>query len=291
MWPPSLSVPDVAVSGSVLEEPAVRGLVLPANIASVFPQQFDLLTGVAGVPQGVPQVLTWTRVRLDGLFKTTNDKKSGPTFDCSVSGSMSSQLSNIGMLRGKNWILPYGTVIFSNWSTRKVSNVISVTAEFSNNHVCSWRHPWVNQSFLIHWSWTISNVIISKHYYFFISSRIGYLQLDAWFCHGSERICLPVDLFHLLPHHHVETGAVLVPEDKPCVVVVRYRVHMKRPFKVYTAEGGVAWWRDRCHRSAVIKYNILYNWWELNVLFWFKWSCESNVHVLFGLQFTCLICI
>ena len=89
MCPLTLSVPDVAVSRSMLEEPAVRGLVLPANISSVFPQQFDLLTGVAGVPQGVPQVLTGTRVRLDGLSKTTNNKKSGPTFDCSLLRSMS----------------------------------------------------------------------------------------------------------------------------------------------------------------------------------------------------------
>lgn len=69
------SVPDVAVSRSVLEEPAIRRLVLPADIASIFPQEFDLVTRVAGVPQGVPQVFTWTRVRLDSLFKTTSDKK------------------------------------------------------------------------------------------------------------------------------------------------------------------------------------------------------------------------
>lgn len=56
------SVPDVAISGTVLEEPAVGGLVLPANVASIFPQQFDLVAGVASVPQGIPQVLTRTRV-------------------------------------------------------------------------------------------------------------------------------------------------------------------------------------------------------------------------------------
>lgn len=56
------SVPDVSISGTVLEEPAVGGLVLPANVASIFPQQFDLVAGVACVPQGIPQVLSWTRV-------------------------------------------------------------------------------------------------------------------------------------------------------------------------------------------------------------------------------------
>lgn len=78
---------------------------------------------------------------------------------------------------------------------------------------------------------------------------LNYLQLDAWFCHRSERVCLPVDLFHLLPHHHVETGAVLVPEDKSRVVVVRYRVYMKRPFKIHAAESSVTWWRS-CHTQV-----------------------------------------
>lgn len=65
--PFTLSIPDVAVGRSVLEEPAVRGLVLPSHIASVFPEEFDLVTSVTGVPQGVPQVLPRTSVGLDSL--------------------------------------------------------------------------------------------------------------------------------------------------------------------------------------------------------------------------------
>lgn len=65
IWP----VPDVSISWSVLQEPAVRSLVLPADIASIFPEEFDLVTRVAGVPQGVPEVFTWTCVRLDSLFR------------------------------------------------------------------------------------------------------------------------------------------------------------------------------------------------------------------------------
>ena len=70
---------------------------------------------------------------------------------------------------------------------------------------------------------------------------VQYLQLNPRLCHGPEGVGLPVDLLHLLPHHHVEAGRVLVAEDKACVVVVRYRVHMKRPFKVHSAERSVAW--------------------------------------------------
>lgn len=66
--------------------------------------------------------------------------------------------------------------------------------------------------------------------------KSNYLELDAWLCHGSERVRLPVDLLHLLPHDHVEAGAVLVAKDKSCVIVVCYRIHMKRPFKIHSAE-------------------------------------------------------
>lgn len=58
VWP----VPDESIGWSVLQEPAVRSLVLPADIASIFPEEFDLVTRVAGVPQGIPQVFTWTCV-------------------------------------------------------------------------------------------------------------------------------------------------------------------------------------------------------------------------------------
>lgn len=65
-----VTVPDVAVSRPVLEEPAVRGLIFPANIASVFPQELHLLGGVARVPQSVPQVFTWTCVWFHCLKKS-----------------------------------------------------------------------------------------------------------------------------------------------------------------------------------------------------------------------------
>lgn len=46
-------LPDVAVGGPVLQEPAVGGFVLPADVAGVLPQKLDLVAGVAGVPQRV----------------------------------------------------------------------------------------------------------------------------------------------------------------------------------------------------------------------------------------------
>lgn len=60
--PGTEAVPDVAVGGPVLEEPAVGGFVLPADITSIFPQEFHLVTGVPRVPQGVPQILPWACV-------------------------------------------------------------------------------------------------------------------------------------------------------------------------------------------------------------------------------------
>lgn len=70
---------------------------------------------------------------------------------------------------------------------------------------------------------------------------MDHLELDSRFCHSSEWVCLPVDLLHLLPHHSVEAGAVLVSKDKPCIVVVCYCVHMKRAFEVHSAERRVPW--------------------------------------------------
>lgn len=62
-----LFVPDVSNLGSVLEEPAVGDLVLPANVPRVLPQEADLLGGVTCVPEGVPHILTRTRLRLHNL--------------------------------------------------------------------------------------------------------------------------------------------------------------------------------------------------------------------------------
>lgn len=54
-------LPDVAVRRAVLQEPAVGGFVLPADVAGVLPQKLHLVAGVAGVPERVPQVLTRAR--------------------------------------------------------------------------------------------------------------------------------------------------------------------------------------------------------------------------------------
>ena len=62
------------------------------------------------------------------------------------------------------------------------------------------------------------------------------LELNAWLRHGAEGVGLPVDLLHLLPHHHVEAGRVLVAEDEAGVVVVRHSIHVERPFEIHTAE-------------------------------------------------------
>lgn len=63
-----------------------------------------------------------------------------------------------------------------------------------------------------------------------------HLELDSWFSHSSERICLPVDLLHLLPHDYIKTGAVLIAKDKPSVVIICYCIYMKRPLKIHTVK-------------------------------------------------------
>lgn len=85
-----------------------------------------------------------------------------------------------------------------------------------------------------------------------MGGEVDYLQLDAGFCYSSERVCLPVDLFHLLPHHHVETGAVLVAEDKSCVVIICYCVYVKSPFKVHTAESSVTCGKKCCTQVSLV---------------------------------------
>lgn len=64
-----MSIPDVPDLWSVLEEPAVRDSVFPADIPGVFPQETDLLRGISCVPEGVPQILSRTCLRLYHLVK------------------------------------------------------------------------------------------------------------------------------------------------------------------------------------------------------------------------------
>lgn len=71
-----------------------------------------------------------------------------------------------------------------------------------------------------------------------------YLQLNSRFCHCPEGVRLPVRLFHLLPHHHVETGTVLVAEDETGVIVICGRVDVERALKVHSVERRVTWNRQ-----------------------------------------------
>lgn len=66
------------------------------------------------------------------------------------------------------------------------------------------------------------------------------LQLQGGLSCGCEGQRLPVHLLHLLPHHHVEAGRVLVPEDKPGIVVIRNSVDMKRPLEVNAIKRSVS---------------------------------------------------
>lgn len=66
-----------------------------------------------------------------------------------------------------------------------------------------------------------------------------YLQLNSRLCHCAEGVCLPVGLLHLLPHDHVEAGAILVPEDEPGVVVIRGRVDVEGALEVHPVKGCV----------------------------------------------------
>lgn len=50
---------------------------------------------------------------------------------------------------------------------------------------------------------------------------------------------MPVCLLCLLPHDHVEAGAVLVTKDEASVVIVRLGVYVEGPFKVNSIKGRV----------------------------------------------------
>ena len=73
------------------------------------------------------------------------------------------------------------------------------------------------------------------------SGRAWHLELDAGLCHRTEGVRLPVRLLHLLPHDHVEAGAVLVAKDETSVVVIRGSVHVERAFEIHAIEGRVTW--------------------------------------------------
>lgn len=73
------------------------------------------------------------------------------------------------------------------------------------------------------------------------SGQLWDLELQPRLGNSPERRGLPVGLFRLLPHDHVEAAAVLVAEEEACVVVIGNGVHMEGAFKVHAVEGCVSW--------------------------------------------------
>lgn len=73
------------------------------------------------------------------------------------------------------------------------------------------------------------------------NNSICHLKLNAGLSHSPEGSCLPIGLLCLLPHHHVKGGGVLVAKDEACIVIIGDGVHVKRPFKVDSAESRVPW--------------------------------------------------
>lgn len=67
-----------------------------------------------------------------------------------------------------------------------------------------------------------------------------YLELYSWISNSSKGRSLPVCLFCLFPHHHIEGGGVLVAEDEASIVVICHCVHVECSLKVNSAERCVA---------------------------------------------------
>lgn len=67
-----------------------------------------------------------------------------------------------------------------------------------------------------------------------------YLELYSRLRNRSERCGLPVRLFRLFPHHHVEGGGVLVPEDEANIVIIGDRIHVECPLEINPTERCVA---------------------------------------------------
>lgn len=74
-----------------------------------------------------------------------------------------------------------------------------------------------------------------------VSGQCWDLELQARLGDSSEGSGLPVGLLGLLPHDHIEAAAVLVAEEKACIVVIGDRVHVEGAFKVHTIESCIAW--------------------------------------------------
>lgn len=77
------------------------------------------------------------------------------------------------------------------------------------------------------------------------------LQLNARFSYCSEGRGLPVRLLRLLPHHHIETGRVLVSKDEAGIVVIGHRIHMECSLEINTTECSVTWSLERGMASII----------------------------------------
>lgn len=77
-----------------------------------------------------------------------------------------------------------------------------------------------------------------------------YLELYSRLSDGSEGCSLPVGLFCLFPHHHVEGGGVLIAEDEAGIVIIRHRVHVECSLKVNPTERFVAYTCGQLRRNT-----------------------------------------
>lgn len=73
-----------------------------------------------------------------------------------------------------------------------------------------------------------------------MTAKCQYLKLNARFCDSSERGGLPVCLLRLLPHDHVEAGAILVTKDKAGIVIICLGIYVEGPFEVNSIKSRVS---------------------------------------------------
>lgn len=73
-----------------------------------------------------------------------------------------------------------------------------------------------------------------------MTSNRQYLKLNARFCNSSERGGLPIRLLCLLPHDHVEAGAILVTKDKAGIVIIRLGIYVEGPFEVNSIKSRIS---------------------------------------------------
>lgn len=74
------SSPDVADLRPVLQVPAVGGLILPAHISRILPQQLHLGCCVPRVPQRISELFPRTCRGLDSLPQTRGERDQSPVW-------------------------------------------------------------------------------------------------------------------------------------------------------------------------------------------------------------------